>query len=215
MQENDCESSESTRRTALRLIAGSGVGMLGVASSNVAAGETDSQQEGEEQTIAKGTSGYVTSDEETPDWFTLKSVGDAKWNIGDVNKKQNQGELTLYDHLSCNGDQLDWGGTITKWGTEFTLHLDHCAGTCNWEFEIEALEQRLSSGMNDDCNGEENFSGGIHPFQIEVKTRSYSSTPSVSAPIEYWDFEINIQYYDPRSGWEEATWEFRIDNPNA
>ncbi|WP_226480813.1 hypothetical protein [Natrinema amylolyticum] len=211
MKENNGESSEPTRRNTLRLLTGSGLGIIGVASGTAAADKTGNQQTDEELTLAEGTSGYVTSGEETPDWFTLKSAGDAKWNIGDFNKKQDN-EVGLYDHLSCSGDQLDWGGSVEKWGVEFKLHLDHCAGTCNWNFQVEALGQSYSTGMNDECNGKETLSGGVRPLQIEASVRAYGKD-SLTGPIESWGIELSVEYYDLRSGWETASWDFEIENP--
>ncbi|MWV40879.1 hypothetical protein [Natrialba sp. INN-245] len=187
--------------------------MFGVASSTAAADETGSQREDEELTIAEGTSGYVTSDKETPDWFSLKSGGDAKWNIGDFNKKENQG-LVPHAQLDCDGDQLDWGGTVEKWGVVFTLHLDHCAGSCNWKFEIEALGQSGTTGLAEDCDGSESISGGVHPLRFNVEVHAHEPWPPTEF-VEYWDVEMHVEYYDPSSGWEDATWEFRINNPAA
>lgn len=211
MSEDNSNPPKSTRRKTLRLLSASGVGLVGVASSSAAADKTESQQGDEEHTIAEGTSGYVTSDEETPDWFTLKSAGDAKWNIGDFTKKQNHG-ISPADHLNCAGDQLDWGGSIYYRGIDITLHLDHCAGTCNWEFEIGALGQSYSTGQVRNCDTRETLSFGIHPFNFDVVTRAHNPGGWTDT-VDYWTINIEVDYYSIWNGWETKTWSFDIDNP--
>jgi len=186
------------------------VALVGVGSSGATAHETDDQDDGQ-QVLAEGTSGYVTSDDETPDWFTLDSAGGAKWDIGDFTKQESQ-MITPQDHLNCSGDQLDWGGTVEKWGQEFVLHLDHCAGSCNWDFEISALNQTYSVGMADDCNGEESFTGGVKPLQVEIEVDAHGTLPALE-PVDYWDIDIAVEYYNPANGWQDATWSFTVENP--
>ncbi len=104
------------------MLAGSGVG-LGFASNAAAQGrKRDGKIEEDDLTRAEGTSGFVTSNEQTPDWFTIKDNGE--WNIQDPEAVQN-GEFTTQGHKSCLNDTLELGFERKIKGVEFKFLIHH------------------------------------------------------------------------------------------
>ncbi|WP_372479928.1 hypothetical protein ACAH01_00805 [Halomicrobium sp. HM KBTZ05] len=214
----DPESSELTRRKTLRMLAASGIG-LGFASSNAAAkGDRTTKdgrrRKGDNPTVAEGTSGFVTSNRETPDWFTIKD--DGKYNLQEVKRTSDQ-EISTQGHDGCPNDSIvvSFDKAIKGFpGGVINVKIHHCAGDqCDWGVELTLLEQSADFGTTDDCNGRLETTHTIQAVTIDGYVEAHTPWNTPVGVIHSWTINLDARWYNPIDGWQEGSVEAKVDNP--